>query len=362
MSETKVVHLPFYDDNLYQTLLMRHLKEEGFDAIAGGGGGNFFRSVLRRWNARLLHFHWLHPYMSTNSTIGTIRRSLSFLAQITVLRMAGQKIVWTAHNLKHHESQNVAIERFFLKLFVRLCHAVIAHGETAKQELMRFTSLRNSRKIHVIPHGNYIGCYPNEITSQQARAQLKLPNSETVFLFLGQIRPYKGVLELLEAFEQLSRIESQVRLIIAGKPLNEEASLAIEKRAELLENVDYRPGFVPDEQLQIFMNAADVVVFPYRDILTSGAVILAMSFGRACIAPSLGYIREVLDENGAFVYDSNLENGLIQAMREALLQRENLTAFGDYNRRKAESWNWQSVAAQTAQIYRMCLRETAGAT
>ncbi|WP_242482112.1 glycosyltransferase, partial [Trichormus variabilis] len=60
-------------------------------------------------------------------------------------------------------------------------------------------------------------------------------------------------------------------------------------------NIKFIPGFVPSEKLQIYLNACDVVVFPYRDILTSGAVMLAMSFGRACIAPRKGCIAEVLD-------------------------------------------------------------------
>ncbi len=358
MDEIKVVHLPFYDDNAYQTLLMRHLAGQGFHAVAGGGGGTFFRTALRRWKARILHFHWLHPYMTTPTAFGTIKRSLSFLAQILVLRLAGQKIVWTAHNLKHHESRHPGLERFFLSLFVRCCHAIIAHGETAKSELAAFARLRHRGKISVIPHGNYIGCYPNDLSRAQARARLRLPADETQFLFLGQIRPYKGVLELLDAFDELAREDggAKARLLIAGKPLDEASSHIISARAAQLNRVQYQPGFVPDERLQEYMNAADAVIFPYRDILTSGAVVLAMSFGRACVAPRLGCIGEILDERGGFPYDPADENGLLTALREAVRRCDELPRMGDHNRRLAEEWSWERIATMTAQIYRDCLK------
>jgi len=60
------------------------------------------------------------------------------------------------------------------------------------------------------------------------------------------------------------------------------------------------------------MNACDVVVFPYQEILTSGAVILAMSFGRACVAPRLGCIQDVLDDKGAFIYEPSNKAGLFK--------------------------------------------------
>ncbi len=51
-------------------------------------------------------------------------------------------------------------------------------------------------------------------------------------------------------------------------------------------------GYVPDDRLDLFLNAADRVVLPYTEILTSGAAILAMSFGRPIIAPDRGALRD----------------------------------------------------------------------
>jgi glycosyltransferase involved in cell wall biosynthesis len=115
------------------------------------------------------------------------------------------------------------------------------------------------------------------------------------------------------------------------------------------------PGFIPDDQIQLYMNACDVVIFPYRDILTSGAVLLAMSFGRACIAPRKGCIGEVLDDTGAFLYEIDDENGLMKAMKSALDKSSHLSVMGQHNRHLAEKYNWKHIAEMTNDIYRSCL-------
>ncbi|MEZ4597387.1 MAG: glycosyltransferase [Chloroflexota bacterium] len=48
------------------------------------------------------------------------------------------------------------------------------------------------------------------------------------------------------------------------------------------------PGNVPDDRMQVFLRAADVMVLPYRDVLTSGSAILAMTFGLPVVAPRIG--------------------------------------------------------------------------
>ena len=103
------------------------------------------------------------------------------------------------------------------------------------------------------------------------------------------------------------------------------------------------------------MNACDVVVFPYQEILTSGAVFLAMSFKKACIAPRQGCLGEVLNENGAFLYDSDCENGLFQSLESAIKNNHQLMNMGEYNFELAEKFDWSNIAGMTLQVYQSCL-------
>src|SRR5258707_4145571 len=211
----KVVHLPVYDDNAYQRLLMDAQRQLGIETINGGGGGNFFRTALTKWKADILHFHWLHPYMIRHSSLATLLRSIRLIAELSFLKLAGQRIVWTVHNLKNHENHHVMIERWFTKRFASLASAVITHSQHARTETAAAFDIRDSNRIHVVPHGNYIGSYPNTVSVREARAQIGLAQDSFVFLFLGRIHPYKGVNELLGAFSRLDRYAS---FDIAGQP------------------------------------------------------------------------------------------------------------------------------------------------
>ena len=170
-----------------------------------------------------------------------------------------------------------------------------------------------------------------------------------MMLFLGTVRPYKGVLDLLDAFAALD--DKHLSLVIAGNPNDEAGSEQVRSKATRDVRVRYEPGYVPDDRVQVYMNACDVVVFPYRDILTSGAVILAMSFGKACVAPLIGCVGETLDESGAILYDPRSPTGLRDALRAAVERASELQQMGRHNRERVEAWGWDRIARLTRDAY-----------
>jgi glycosyltransferase involved in cell wall biosynthesis len=97
-------------------------------------------------------------------------------------------------------------------------------------------------------------------------------------------------------------------LLIVGKPLNQK--IAKEINSVVDNRITTVLEFIPDDDIQIYMNAADVVILPYTDILTSGAAILAMSFGKPVIAPAVKCITETIDDKGGFVGSGSVSNGL----------------------------------------------------
>ncbi|MEO0373902.1 MAG: glycosyltransferase family 4 protein [Cyanobacteria bacterium P01_A01_bin.17] len=183
----------------------------------------------------------------------------------------------------------------------------------------------------------------------EARHSLDLKTDSLTFLFLGLIRPYKGVPELISAFQQLPTASAQ--LAIAGKPASNNIDQEIQELVQGKHNIHFWPTYIEDDQIQRYMNSADVVVFPYRRVLTSGSIMLAMSFGRACIAPQQGGIEDVLDSSGAFLYDPGQPGGLVQAMQAAIKNQDLLEEMGEYNYKKVQQWNWQDIAQHTHAVY-----------
>lgn len=346
----KVVFQPYWAENPYQKLLSENLMKLGVQIGEVNSGD---RSLMGQI-PDILHLHWLDALFQfrVQSTLMSLLRLIKFLTKLFLLRLRGVKIVWTAHNLKNHEKLYPLLDRICTSVVAKLAHAIIAHSETAKKEIASTIRFINQDKIFVVPHGNYVGYYVNNIKRLEAQQALDIPNSSFVFLFLGLIRPYKGVLELIEAFKQLHH--NQVQLVIAGKTLNNQLTEQIRHKIADHSNIKFIPGFVPDDQIQVYMNACDVVVFPYQDLLTSGAVILAMSFGKTCLAPRKSYFTEVLSDSGAFFYNPDTAEGLSQAMNCAIQSKSELLSMGDRNLQMAEQWNWSRVAKMTLDVYTQC--------
>jgi len=345
----KVLFIPDYSEgNPYQKTLADSLTKEG--AYIYFSSTFSLLSILNQ-KPDILHIHWHHPFLISRSREKTVFKSAIFTGKLLLLKLFGMKIVWTVHNIVSHERKFSSLELFFSKILIKLCNKLIVHCPSAKEEVMKVYGVSNS-SIAVIPHGNYIQIYKNEISKAQARKQLQLSTEVIAFLYFGQIRPYKGVPELIEAFKKLNY--PQAKLLIAGKPLNNEVANAVMRRCIGVKHIRTIFKFIPDDEIQIYMNAADIIVLPYRDILTSGAVILAMSFGKPVIAPAIGCIPDVLDSEGGILYDPSEKEGLLKAMKQAL--DANLKKMGEHNFELAKQLRWDDIAKRTCEVYQECLR------
>jgi glycosyltransferase involved in cell wall biosynthesis len=106
---------------------------------------------------------------------------------------------------------------------------------------------------------------------------------------------------------------------------------------------------IPDEDLQLYINAADILAFPFRHVLTSGSVILAMSFGRPVIVPNLGCLPELVGDDAGIAYDPANPEGLVVALQQAT--ESDLASMGAAAARRVNTVSWRSLAQETAKVY-----------
>jgi beta-1,4-mannosyltransferase len=226
------------------------------------------------------------------------RRFDELFALLTEFQHAGGRVAYTAHNLDPHETAN-APELRALRAIMRVADVVHAHDRATADELARRFGRREG--VRIIPHGHYQSAYPNEVTRADARAALQIPQDAFVYVSVGLLRPYKGLEELLPAFRSLE--DRNARLLVAGKagdPLYLDSLTAL---AAGDSRIRLEPRFVPGDELQLFFNAADIAVLPYRQITTSGAAMLAFSFGAPVVAPTIGAFPQLLAEERGVLYE-----------------------------------------------------------
>jgi beta-1,4-mannosyltransferase len=354
MNQMKVIFLPdASQNNPYQRELAVALEKRGVKVRMSNGIGRLpiLGAMWVHGKPDVLHLHWTHPFLLGSDFLISIFQSMCFVVELLIVKLLGTKIIWTVHNLFEHERRYPQVELFFARLLVRLYDQLIIHCSFAREVVVQSYHLPNrvKDKIYVIPHGNYIESYENRVTREEARAKIGLEDRDIVFLYFGMIRPYKGVLRMTDAFRKLHN--PRVRLLIVGEPASEAIRRELRRFCESDRRIRAFLKFVPDEDVQLYMNAADVVVLPFQDILTSGSALLAMSFGKAIIVPRLGCIPEVLDKKSGFLYNHNEEQGLLGAMKQASLA--NLAVMGKYNYDKAKGFDWNMIAQKTHEVYQL---------
>ena len=345
-----VLFIPDYNDgNPYQANLEHALSEE---VTYGRTGAQFpVCAAVLRGDITVVHIHWLNLFFKGETRREVTLRFSLLLLRLLVIRIAGVPIVWTVHNVRLHEPRHPWLERRFKRWFITsgTCDRLIIHCEDVVDVLIDDLGLPQSvrERIDVVPHGHYLDNYTNDVSRADAREMLDIPLSSTVFLFFGLIRRYKGVDDLIDAFREASLPDS--KLLIAGNPVTGAYEAELRSRTAQDDRIRCTFEFIPNDEVQQFMNAADVVVLPFRKTTTSGSAVLAMSFGNALVVPPLGCLPELLDEEGAVFYDPTEPDGLVDALETA--RDRDLAQMGEYNLEAVTEFDWGTIAQQTEETY-----------
>lgn len=334
--------------------------------------------ALAEFRPEVIHLHWLERYdlpprimagrlkQAGGMLARVLRRGYESLANAPLLyavrrylrlerffralrrfQRAGGRVAYTVHNLDPHEDGG-AVERWGARQMIRLADVIHVHDASTAAALTARFGRRG--RIAVVPHGHYMSSYPNTIGRPEARAALGLPQDAFIFVNLGLLRPYKGLEELLPAFRALPAAgETGPYLLLAGKPGSEAYLRSLHALAAGDGRIRLLPEFVPPESVQTFLNAADVCVLPYRQITTSGAALLALSFGLPLIAPAIGAFPGLIAGRRGLLYDPGEASGLVQALAQA--QQTDWTAARAEILAWVRQFDWQMIGEQLVAAY-----------
>lgn len=342
-----VAFLPVYP-NPYQRLLRDGLIPHGVTVEFLDGLPSPLWLRARRNSVDILHYHWLDGlYMARLATPLQVAR---FFSRLRLARRLGYRIVWTAHNILPHRRAFRPLDIVIRRLMMREAATIIVHCEAGRRELLaRFP--RNG-PVTVIPMGNYAGVYPVTMTREMARASFGLGENQFVYLALGNIAAYKGLERFVEAFSQTAANDDVA--LIAGRNRDEALAGRLRAAAKRDPRIHVHAEFVPDNEMQRYLLAADVMVAPFDRVLTSSSVMVGLSYGLPVIAPDMGCLPETLVGDAGLIYSAKEPNALAQGLEE--IKRRDRQTMSVAARRIATSLSWDMVGRQTAAAYAECLR------
>ena len=334
----KVVPIPEpLKENPYQNLLYSHMKD--VEVIKK-------KSISLSWilsnEPCVIHLHWL----GKSNILLYPFKLLYLMLRLKIAKSRGYKIVWTVHNLEPHERRHKLFDHFAHKFLANNAHSIIVHSNSGKKELLDKLNVKNPEKrVKVIYHGNYIGWYQRKISRKEARKKLGIKDDEIVFMNFGMIRNYKNVPLIIDSFK---RLKGNYRLILAGKPFSEQIKNSIECEAGKDNRIITALKFIPDNDVQVYFMASDIVLLPFKSITTSGSLLLAMSFGKPVLAFKSLFISEIVDESYGMVIEN--ENNLADAMEK--MSKKNLSLLSQNSLKKAKRFSWDKIGKQTLEAYK----------
>lgn len=342
MAAKQVICLPIAGTgNPYQHLMMQGLREAGLN-VRHGMPGKFFALLKTALKIRpdYLHLDWLHQYYLRRKEWMTWVQFPFFVAEVFIIRkLLRVRLVWTLHNIYPHDWPTHGPYQWARQFFAAQCEWIRVFDEGTVSRAAKALKVP-PEKFRVVPEGSYVGYYPDQTNREAARKKLSLPEGKRIFLYLGLIKPYKGVLELVEAFRACTLPDTL--LLIAGRAMDPEYLQKIKEKVQHSRTI-LREGFIPDESLQYYFHAADIIILPFRRIENSGSAILAMGFGKPVIAPRKGVLVNRLKQQNQLLYDQDGLNQLLQ--HSAQLTDSQLSEISEKNFKALKEYKWEDFAS-----------------
>lgn len=206
------------------------------------------------------------------------------------VRRAGVPLVMDCQNVLPHERH--PFDQALTALTLRQADACLVYASAHRREL---ESVVPGMPWAQVPFPAYTALAAQPIGPAAARRLLGLPDGPTA-LFIGFVRPYKGLSVLIEA---LARAVQHVplRLVVAGEFWQDRSAYERQIAAlGLTPQITMVDRYLPDEELARYLEAADLVVLPYLEPVQSGVLAVAQAFRRPVIASRVGGLQEGIAE------------------------------------------------------------------
>jgi len=306
------------------------------------GRDNFFLSAA---NYDIVHLQWPEEFsdwkVPDEETFATIRACLLRWSQNT-------RIMLSVHNLYPHGYEGNEHYRKLYSTFFEIAHLITYFSSRARDiVLQEYGAVADKASV---VHGlfNYVRLLEGRGDKSAARHEFGLAERDFVVLVFGAIRSWREVCLIKQAMD-LCRAKNG-RLLMAGRyvesgPLWRQRFRRMSWQAWLkARNSVVVNGYVPDDEVHKVVDAADVVLVPRIDDLSSGLVPLAMTFGKIVVAPDHGAFPDYLKGTENPLYKSGDAVQLARALE--LAHSLDSGKVGALNAELARGWTWDGIVTQ----------------
>lgn len=247
--------------------------------------------------------------------------------------------------------------RFFATLYLSRADAVISVSSDATKRLIDFRRVRPD-KITTIHHGVDDAFVPEYSQVQRERVCRLYNLPEKFILFVGQLYPMKNLAGIIRGFAGI-RDRLPHKLLVVGTPVSKyQKDLALVGKLGLSQDVRF-VGRVPDQDLPLFYNLADLFLFPSLYEGFGIPLLEAMASGCPVITSTAGSCPEVVGDAALTVnpHDTTEISEAIFRLAADEALRKDLRRKG---LRRVQEFTWTRAAHETLKLFKRVADEREG--
>ncbi|MBW4658850.1 MAG: glycosyltransferase family 4 protein [Drouetiella hepatica Uher 2000/2452] len=206
-------------------------------------------------------------------------------------------------------------------------------------------------KIHIIPGGVDTQRFQRNLSRQEARSQLSWHLDRPTLFTTRRLVHRMGLDKLLTALVEVKRQVPDVWLAIAGKgPIRADLEQQVQ-RLRLQDNVKFL-GFLPDEQLPLAYQAADLTVVPSQSLEGFGLILLeSLAAGTPALCTPVGGMPEVITPFcPELITDSIEAEAIAERLTDFLTGKLPLPSRDACREYACRNFDWQIIAPRVRQV------------
>nr|WP_199332142.1 glycosyltransferase family 4 protein [Anabaena lutea] len=206
-------------------------------------------------------------------------------------------------------------------------------------------------KIHIIPGGVDINHFQTNLSRQDARKQLGWPSSRQILFTSRRLVHRMGIDKLLQAIAIIKPHIPDIWLAIAGRGHIQD--LLQQQAIELgLENNVKFLGFLPEEELPIAYQAADLTIMPSQSFEGFGLAILeSLACGTPVVCTPVGGMPEILQGfSPDLITNSTTVESIAEKLEQALLGKIYLPSREECRDYTIINYDWTNIAQKVRQV------------
>ena len=260
----------------------------------------------------------------------------------------------TVHDMSHLIVPEIAgnwKKRAYAEIMFRTIRkraaVVFTVSEFSRRELLRLTQGKAEQKIVPTPLGITQDWYEAKQESRE--------HPGPYLVYVGNIKPYKNVGRLVEAFLSIrDRVPHDLLLVGQSEGLITGESQQFFERVRSAGNRIQMTGFVSRSQLLSLVGHADALVLPSLYEGFGLPPLEAMAAGTPVVVSRVASLPEVCGE-AALYFDPLDVSDMANTLARLLLDADLALSMSKLGRERSERFRWETCAEKTAAELRKCL-------